>query len=284
MAIVPSEASRQAHKVSGIAWKVFTNLCEHRDLVTGQCNPSHRLIAQETGVEISGVSVAKKELRGLGWIETSGKWSVIIKIGIDEFERVRAAHLAKIQRSEVRIFGKSKDRAGNVGIFGGQSLENPNDIYKDGTKVEQNAAAATTAADRDAWKKETVDQSFLDELVTRGLFSKEVVAQSWRELAFKVAMRPVGSVATKGELMAFCFAKQRTGVLPTMETAQVVDLSSARAEAQASSSGAQVRECPATCPLCFGGQMQVIAGRGARPCPNRAGDDGAGVHAQANDG
>lgn len=275
------------HKVSGNAWKVFSNLCEHRDIVTGQCNPSHRLISQESGVEITGVSVAKKELRDLGWIKTYGKWGVILTIGVAEFERVRASHLAKARRRERAQFGRSRgsailgysqdsgdegsailgisqDSPGDLGIIPSESWEYPKIINKDGTKVEQNAAAATST-ERDAWRKEPVDKKFIEEMETRGLFSNEVIMQSYRELAFKVAQRPPGSFACKGELMAFCYAKLRTGLLP-WSAAEVVAHPGARTAPVAK---VETRDCDWTCALCFGSQMEVVPGRGSRKCPNR---------------
>lgn len=288
MPIVPRYAMEHAYKTSGNGWKVFSSLCKHRNIETGKCNPSHETIARESGVEITGVSKAKKELRDLGWIQTRGKWDVIILVGIDEFERARESYLANKARSQAQrftkggaILGKSQDAAGDVGEFPVESWENSGAILKDGNSSERDAAAAATTAsvsrsiskqDAHAWKQETVTTEFLAELVTRGLFSEQVVNESWQELAFAVAQRGPDARAVKGELMAFCRAKQKTMPMPHV-AAEVVKLDTSRASGTAGSTGG-VRECDSTCPLCLGGQMQIVPGKGARPCPNRVAASG----------
>lgn len=249
--------------------------------MTGKCNPSHSLIALETGVEISGVSVAKKELRTKGWIETRGKRDVIVLIGVGEFEKAREAYLWKIQISQASkfgkskddgatrgaIFGKSKDAAPDLGFIQGTSLDFPKIHNKDEIDVERDVAAAATptpiSSNPNSWKQEPVTQDFLDELVTRGLFSRDVVMQSWQELAFAVAQRGPSTVAVKGELLAFCRAKQRSGFLPGV-VAAVVKGEFRKEPGSAVAS----RKCSPMCSRCFGTGLEVVQGKGARRCPN----------------
>lgn len=275
MPIVPREAFERAHELSGNGWKVVSNLYKHRNIVTGQCNPSHQTISRESGVEITGVSVAKKELREGGWIETRGKRDVVILVGVAELEEARASYLLKIQISEALKFGKSKDARAlleaffgkpkdakaDLGISPAASWDHPKTL-RNSSEIENAAAAATAAAvfDPHAWKQETVTTQFIDELVTRGMFSREIVQAAWNELAFAVAQRGPEARATKGELMGFCRAKQKT-YLPGTSGPYVARLPGDVAAPPAP-------KCEPTCPLCFGSQMQVVEGQ-AKRCPNR---------------
>jgi hypothetical protein len=143
------------------------------------------------------------------------------------------------------------------------ALNNSNALDEQRRRTEKKAAAAATA--RDAWLSEPVTQAFIDDIISRGLYSREVVEQSWRELAFKVAQRGPDARAEKGELLAFCRAKAKSGVLPGVEKPDVSNMRVVRSPAQA---GPKIN-CESSCELCFGGQRQSVPGKGSRPCPNR---------------
>jgi hypothetical protein len=306
MPILPREATQRATELSGNAWKVVTNLYDHRNILTGKCNPSHETISRESGVEICGVSTAKAELKRKGWIDTRGKRDVILLVGIEELERVREAELQKqkiraalrfgrtkevmqiasaifgkskdndvdlgdSQRSGEDIFGKSKDNDVDLGVSPGRSLEIPKTL-RNSSEIEDTAAAAAASStsrnfDPNFWKQEAVTTPFLDELVTRGLFSEPVVREAWQELAFAVAQRGPDARATKGELMGFCRAKQRTGTLAGV-SAEVVEMRRGHAAPARRPQGPQPFDCDRTCALCYGTQMETTE-RGARRCPNR---------------
>ena len=291
MPIVPREAFDRAHELSGNAWKVVTQLFRHRNIVTGKCNPSHKTISLNSGVEITGVSVAKRELKGelkegnkvtSPWIETRGKRDVVLLVGVEELEEARASYLLKIQISEALKFGKpqdvkkliaaflgkSQDAKGDLGISPAASWDFPKTL-RNSSEIENAAAAAATAAiDPNAWKQEPVTTQFLEELATRGLFSREIVQQSWQELAFAVSQRGPDARATRGELMAFCRAKQKTGILPGTGGPYVPRKLSDAAAPAASTSPTTTEKCDSSCQLCYGGQMEIVEGR-ARPCSNR---------------
>lgn len=301
MAILPAHASAGMRDLTGAEWKVYSYYLSLIDLKTWRSldvvlDVPHDAIARDTSVEITHVSVVKKSLEGKGWIKRFGKWRVELLIGVEELRRVRdkmierevarfgasprkGAQVGNFQRSGGEqggaTLGNSKGNSVDLGNFQTRSLEIPkDDLYKDQEVEDQKVVAAATARDkasRDAWKQEQVTQAFLDGLVSSGMFSREVVAESWRELAFAVSQRGPDERGCKGELIGFCRAKLKTGTFAGM-AADVVKLQ--RGASARATSGAQVGrhvaewDCTNDCPLCFGGQRESTP-QGARDCPNR---------------
>ena len=293
MAILPTDASRRAHELSGAEWKVYTNFLSHLNLITMDCEVSHETIARETGIEITNVSNIKRELVAKHWIIRRGRWAVSLLVGADELARVRAKRVADIEAREGAKFGRPQNEApilekfqdtlnktdsdlgkiprseSDLGIFHAESWKNSKIINKDDQVVDQvveevgSAPTTTAAATRsDDWKQGTVTQAFLDDIIARGLYSRQIVERAWRELSFKVAQRGPDARATKGELLAFCRQAQATTPLPGLGGA-VVELTRARTPPDPS------LDCDPTCPLCHGSQMQAVEGKGARRCPSR---------------
>jgi hypothetical protein len=300
MAFVPSESIKFMREVSGNAWKLWTYLCECRNIVSGQCNPSQQTIAREAGIEFSRVSVAKAELKDEGmldWYKKGTQTHYVLLVGVKEFERARVKKIAEIERKERRQFAKCKVAEHDFAkckvegcrlcILQTPTLQNAKSHIKDEQVVEQVkdvvvanpqndlpiATTTTTTSSPHAWKQESADKDFCDGLIQRGLFSQEVVSQAWSELLFTVGQRGPGAVATKAELMGFCRAKQRTGALPGIG-ADVVQFNKSRPQS-ASISQSEIycefdRSQYEQCPLCYGTGQQIVAGKGARRCPNRA--------------
>ena len=307
--ILPLSAAQRSHELSPTQWKVYSYYLARRNLITRQCNPSHKLIWQDTGVNQSSISTIKKELEVLGWLRRRGKYAVDLLVGIEELERARDEAVARIEAAEGAKFGAARPQDGGAsfeyfkgGADGAGSENTPSfEIFKAGRRrrgrddsasfeifkagapevreiqtpalnyskpIEQRSRTektTTAAAGRDAWKDETVTDAFMNDIVDRGLYSRPVVDQSWRELAFKVSQRGADARATKGELLAFCRAKQKSGVLPEVK-AEIVALGGARHAPPPP--GADLK-CDVTCPLCFGSQMESVPGVGARRCSNR---------------
>ncbi len=306
MSIVPSESYKRQREIeTGNAWRLWTYLCWRRHTVTGQCNPSQQTIANDTGIEYTRVSVAKAELIAKHWVTWTKKGGFILLVGVKDFERARNKKLAEIAREERRKFAKRKVTDPNFaerkvsGDLPGETqtptLPNANSHFKGYERVVEpekavvvagpvaNAATTTMTTttssrpDKDAWKQEPADEAFCQELVHRALFSDGVVEQAWKELMFKVIQRGPGAIATKGELWAFCFQKQKTGILPgVLGPTGLVGADNARTQTSAPQSSGQVEvycEFDSSqfekCPQCFGTGMEVVAGKGARKCSNR---------------
>lgn len=315
--ILPLIAAQRSHELSPKEWKLYTYYLARHNLITRQCNPSHKLISVECKINQTSVSTLKKKLEGKKWIKRTGKYSVKLLVGAEVLEQARADALEKIADAEAAQFGRGGaqdtgpsfekvkattdgEHPGNVASFekvkarrgkrrrgdgasfelfkagDGGAQENQTPALKKSKPIEQEkeeqekkaAAAATTAAGRDAWKSEPVTQAFLDDVVKSGLHSQEVVDQSWRELIFKVRQRGPDAPATKGELLGFCRAKERTLNLPGYEAPADVSHMRVRAAPEATTAAPNI-SCDHTCELCGGTQWKVIPGKGATPCPNK---------------
>lgn len=68
MALVPDEAVERMAEVSGAAFKVYAYYCRRRNHATGDCWPSLKTTARDTGLCYSYVSEIRKELVRVGWI------------------------------------------------------------------------------------------------------------------------------------------------------------------------------------------------------------------------
>jgi ribosomal protein L18 len=187
---------------------------------------------------------------------------------VASFEKVKARRRKRRHpdRASFELFKGSGDEAQKNQR---PALNNSKPIEQEKEEQEKKAAAAAPpAADSNAWKKEAVTQAFIDDLIKSGMHSKEVVDASWRELAFAVAQRGPDARATKGELLGFCRAKERTLNLPGYEMpADVANMRVARPP-QSAPAPANIN-CDSSCELCGGCQFQVIPGKGAQRCPNR---------------
>ena len=278
MAVVPSESCKRLTELTGAEAKVWVCLCEHRHQITGKCNPSHETISLETGVDYTHISTAKNGLREKGWIRTWGKRDCELLVGQSEFEKLREARLKTEERKQAAKFGKTKDGAGSifektkdgspqVGNFQTLSLKNSKIINKDdpvvNDPVDAAAATAATPVDHNAWKSETVDAGYIEQLKTSGVFSPQTVSVVWTKLSFLSGQR--GTPVTKGELWGWC-ARERPTQAPLPNVgAEVVQFKSPAGD---DSPGA-TRDCDSSCERCHGSQMETASGKGARRCPNR---------------
>lgn len=68
MANVPDEAIDAMTEVSGAAFRLYVYLCRRRNSRTGECFPSLKTMARETGLDYSYCSTRRSELVRMGWL------------------------------------------------------------------------------------------------------------------------------------------------------------------------------------------------------------------------
>jgi len=292
---IPDGAWERRHELLHGEWKLYELYCSHRNDKTGQCDPSLKLLAEEMKRTYTHVSDLKRELILKGWLRRTGRNSVELLVGF----------LPPVVRGidDARSSEKSEDGVRkNPKIAAGQSSEKselraqPSEKSEDGVRKNPNenslppdppirnellVAEAAAAAAAESLRL-PVDDRFVQEVITSGVYREDFVRWVWGKL--KLHCMAGGSVPVRKQFLHWL--KEETGappvqpVLPGMGAPVVAGGFGAKEPARPSlraadpncrlcAGGGEVegRACPCrNCSYCGGTGMEVQPGKGARRC------------------
>lgn len=262
---VPEEAWRRRHELTSGEWELYEAYCSHRNRDTGRCDPSVSYLARELKCTPGHVSDMKRELVRKGWIRRWGRRDVALLVG--EFPRPKVTEIggpnhgifrdSRAENSVVAIQNHGKFRDSITEFSGAHNKDEP-------VVVEPVAAAASAAgnlAASDPWA-DLADDQFVAEVIEAAIYPDGHVHFVWKKLLFYCKKKETKPV--RRQFLHWLATERHTPQqeLPGM-AAKVGDHPAPTREL------VQTRRCDSSCPRCFGTQMEVVAGNGARRCPNR---------------
>jgi hypothetical protein len=230
------------------------------------------------------VSDCKTELVRKGWIARKGRRAVELLVGTFPAPKVR--ELATPTGSNFGKFRTSTSEnsevgGSNFGKFRTSTSENSEvgeraPIYE---PVVEPVAAAATAAERENFLREQVDEEFVREVIAAGVYPEQLVNHVWKKLKLHCVTQR--TVPVKKQFLHWLSTERPSAqpALPEMGAAIVEGRFAARPpvskaacppDPNCSTCRGQGKiggvECGCTqCPVCFGSGMEITE-KGARRC------------------
>lgn len=243
---------------------MYQAYCSHRNRATGRCDPSVTLLAVELKCTFNHASDMKRELVRKGWIRRLGRSEVELLVG--EFPRPKVAEISGSNHGKFRDSTTENSVTGraNHGKFRDSITEFSVIHIKDEPVVAEPVAAAASAAAEPVSGNplsEPVDEAFVEGVIEARVYPDAHVRFVWDKLRLHCKAKRTEPV--KRQFLIWLATERHRPQQELPFVGSTVGEMPARAGAVP-----QVRRCERSCPQCFGTGFEVVAGKGARKCPN----------------
>jgi len=227
VARLPDDAIRRRKELTAGAWHLYELYCFHRNTASGLCNPSNTTLAAEMRCSYTHVSDCKTKLIEKGWIKRLGRHRVELLVGdfpplkVRDFGPPAGPPTSENSELQLRKFRTptSEIPNSNFGEFRISTSENsesqvtpPITPYKDLTSSKEPVAAAAPTETKD-FKKEPLDEAFVENLVASKLYPPALIEHVRNKLVFHCAQE--GTVPNKGRLLHW-LSREREPVQPDL--------------------------------------------------------------------